>query len=73
MILINNNFDLNMKIVQTGPQGRWILLNMLLNHEQIWLINLYGPNNDDSRFFENINNNRSSLQAMKYYYYGGRL
>ena len=63
MVLINNNFDLNVQIVQTDPQGRWIILNMLLDNKQIWLINLYGPNKDDPSFFENIYKNLSTLQA----------
>ena len=63
MVLINSNFDPNVQIVQTDPQGRWIILNMLLDNKQIWLINLYGPNSDDPRFFENICNKWSTLQA----------
>ena len=47
MVLINNNFDPNVQIVQTDPQGRWIILNMLLDNKQTWLINLYGLNNDN--------------------------
>jgi hypothetical protein len=57
MVLINSNFDPNVQIVQTDYQGRWIILNMLLDNKQIWLINLYGPNNDDPSFFENIYKN----------------
>ena len=63
MVLINSNFDPNVQIVQTDHQGRWIILNMLLDNKQIWLINLYGPNNDDPSFFENIYKNLSTLQA----------
>jgi exonuclease III len=62
-VLINNNFDPNVHIVQTDPQGRWIILNMLLDNKQIGLINLYGPNNDDPSFFENIYKNLSTQQA----------
>ena len=57
MVLINSNFDPNLQIVQTDHQGRWIILNMLLAKKQIWLINRYGPNDDDPRFFENIYKN----------------
>lgn len=38
---------------------------MLLDQKQIWLINLYGPNNDDLHFFKNICNNLLSSQATK--------
>uniref|UniRef100_A0A4W5JZ51 exodeoxyribonuclease III n=1 Tax=Hucho hucho TaxID=62062 RepID=A0A4W5JZ51_9TELE len=57
------NFDPNVQIFQTDHQGRWIILNMLLDSKQIWLINLYGPNNDDPSFFENIHKNVLTLQA----------
>ena len=60
MILINSNFDPNMQIFQTDHQGRLIILNMSLDNKQIWLINLYGPNNDDPSFFENIYKNSTS-------------
>ena len=40
-----------------------LFLNMLLDNKQIWLINLYGPNNVDPSFFENIYENVSTLQA----------
>uniref|UniRef100_A0AAZ3PMB9 exodeoxyribonuclease III n=1 Tax=Oncorhynchus tshawytscha TaxID=74940 RepID=A0AAZ3PMB9_ONCTS len=53
-VLINNNIDPNVQIVQTDPQGRWIILNMLLDNKQIWLINLYGPNNDDPTTLDSI-------------------
>ena len=63
MILINSKLDPNVQIVQTDHQGRLIILNMLLVNKPIWLINLYGPNNDDPSFFENIYNHLSTLQA----------
>ena len=36
---------------------------MKVNEKEMWLINLYGPNQDDSHFFENIYNNLLNLQA----------
>jgi exonuclease III len=36
---------------------------MLLDQKQIWLIHLYGPNNDDPHFFENVYNNLLRSQA----------
>ena len=45
-ILINSNFDPNVQIVQADLQVKWMILNMLLDHKQTWLINLYGPNNN---------------------------
>ena len=61
MVLINSNFDPDVQIVQTDHQGRWIILNLLLDNKQIWLINLYSPNNDDPCLFEYIYKNLSTL------------
>ena len=63
MILINKNVDLNVQIVRNDLQGRWIFLNMKVDEKDIWLINLYGPNQDDPYFFKNIYTNLLNLQA----------
>jgi hypothetical protein len=63
MILMNKNFDLNVQIVRIDSKGGWILLNMKVDEKEIWLINLYGPNQDDPHFFENIYPNLLNLQA----------
>ena len=63
MILINKNVNLNVHIVRNDSQGRWILLNLKVDEKEIWLINLYGPNQDDPYFFENIYTNLLNLQA----------
>ena len=36
---------------------------MKVEEKEIWLINLYGPNQDDPHFFENIYTNLLNLQA----------
>ena len=36
---------------------------MKVNEKEIWLIHLYGPNQDDPYFFENIYTNLLNLQA----------
>ena len=66
MILINKNVDLNVQIVRNDSQGRWILLNMKVDGKEIRLINLYGPNQDDPHFFNNIYTNLLNLQATNY-------
>jgi exonuclease III len=63
MILIIKNIDLNVQIVRNDLQGRWILLNMKVDNKEIWLINLYGPNQDDPHFFKTIYTNLLNLQA----------
>ena len=39
---------------------------MKVDKKEIWLINLYGPNQDDPHFFENIYTNFFNLQATHY-------
>ena len=34
-----------------------------MDEKQFWLINLYGPNQDDPYFFENVYTNLLNLQA----------
>jgi hypothetical protein len=63
MILINKNVDLIVKIIRNNLHGRWILLNMKVDEKEMWLIDLYGPNQDDPHFFENIYTNLLNLQA----------
>ena len=46
------NFDIK-QIFQDG-EGRFIILDIILNNQKITLINVYGPNNDEPTFFENI-------------------
>jgi uncharacterized protein YpbB len=63
MILINKNVDLNVQTIRNDLQGRWIFLNMKVDEKEIWLINLYCPNQDDPYFIENIYNNLLNLSA----------
>ena len=46
------NFDIK-QIFQDG-EGRFIILDIILNSQKITLINVYGPNIDEPTFFENI-------------------
>jgi exonuclease III len=39
---------------------------MNVDEKEIWLINLYGPNQDDPYFFENIYTNLLNLEAINY-------
>lgn len=36
---------------------------MKVDEKEIWIINLYGPNQDDPYFFENISTNLLNLEA----------
>ena len=54
------------QMIRNDSQGRLILLNMKVHQKEIWLINLYGPNQDDPHFFENISTNLLNLQVWQY-------
>lgn len=54
MILINNNFDQKVKRVKTDKNGNYIILDMDIQGKQITLVNIYGPNEDNPHFYENL-------------------
>ena len=45
-ILIRNKFDCIVQETIVDPNGRFLVLKVLLNGEQSFLINFYGPNQD---------------------------
>ena len=50
-ILIRKSISLVVKSVFRDPNGRFIILNALLNDLPLTLVNVYAPNNDDPDFF----------------------
>ena len=46
-ILIRNNFDCIVEEKVADAHGRFLILKVLLNGEQILLVNIYGPNRDN--------------------------
>ena len=54
MIMFKSNLHITMHKVTTDPNGRFVIIDMTLEEKRLTLCNVYGPNNDDSAFFENL-------------------
>ena len=50
-ILFNNTFDFKAKVIDSDPQGNFIILNLKTFEEEFTLINIYGPNRDNPDFY----------------------
>ena len=53
-IMFNQNFQFEIKDVVKDNLGRFIIVHLKLEQEDIVIANIYGPNNDDSIFFHNL-------------------
>ena len=62
-ILLNNNFDFKIEKTIKDSQGNYIILVMKTMGKQITLINIYGPNKDDPKFFNDIQNKIQELSS----------
>lgn len=54
MVLINNNFEQKVERVKTDKNGNFIILDMKIQNKKITLVNLYGPNEDNVQFYDNL-------------------
>ena len=54
MVLMNNNFEQKVNRIKTDKHGNYIILDMTIQAKQITLVNLYGPNEDNVQFYENL-------------------
>ena len=54
MVLLNNNFEQKVKRIKTDKNGNYIILDMVIEEKEITLVNLYGPNEDNPQFYENL-------------------
>ena len=54
--LIRNKFDCIVQESVTDADGRFLMLKVLLDGEQVLLVNVYGPNRDSqlSSFYQNL-------------------
>ena len=50
-ILLNDNSSIKINNMTEILEGRILALDIVLNEPEIKLINIYGPNNDDTAFF----------------------
>ena len=60
-ILIKNNFEYNVNQVISDKNGRYIILDILIEEFRISLLNLYGPNSDSPEYFGNLKKHLESL------------
>lgn len=63
MILFKNNVDYTLNSVFTDKEGRWIVIDIMINNLHIILLNIYAPNKDSLLFFGEINTYLNSLQS----------
>ena len=49
-ILIRNSVSVKVKFLFYDPNGRFLILNLILNDMLVTLVNIYAPNNDDPDF-----------------------
>lgn len=52
--LIHKSVPLQILDVISDPGGRFLIIQGTLLNEKLTLVNIYGPNNDDHRFFNNV-------------------
>ena len=64
MTLINNNFDQNVKRIKTDNNGNFMMLDMVIDDKEITLVNIYGPNNDNPHFFENLKQKMKNFKMI---------
>lgn len=53
-ILLNNTFEFSLIKTIADPEGRFILIKLLINDQPVVVANVYGPNDDDPTFFDLI-------------------
>ena len=53
-IMFAPNMEYNINDKYLDPQGRFVILNVTINDVKLTLANIYGPNNDDDKFFLDI-------------------
>ena len=59
MILLNNNFE---QKVKTDKNGNYIILDIEIPGKKITLANIYGPNEDNPIFYENLKKNIADFE-----------
>ena len=62
MVLLNNNFEQKVKKVKTDKNGNFIILDMEIQGREITLASIYGPNEDNPNFYENLLRNIADFE-----------
>ena len=65
MVLINNNFEQEVKRIKTDKNGNFVILDMVIEDKEVTLVNICGPNNDSPQFYENLKHKIEEFQNEK--------
>lgn len=53
-ILIHNKISFTYNFTTADPEGRFIIINIIINNNPLTIGNIYGPNSDNPSFFNNF-------------------
>ena len=53
-ILIKANHKISINSISRDPEGRFLILDIVIDGFHVILVNLYGPNNDDPEFYFDV-------------------
>lgn len=71
MILLQKNLNIVIQDIKVNSEGRWIILQVIVEDKKVCLVNLYGPNIDDPVYFDTIKETISSSNFLSDYYIVG--
>ena len=54
LILLNNNFAYKVEITNSDVNCKYIILDINIESKKFILINLYGPNDDQPKFYKEL-------------------
>ena len=69
MVLINNNFQ-QVERIKTDNSGNFIILDMTIEDKEVTLVNIYGSNNDNPLFYENLKSKIEEFHNEQVIIYG---
>lgn len=61
-IFINSNFDFKHRSIERDDNGNLIILHCKVNGKDLSLFNIYGPNQDDPNFYNNVKNKLAQIE-----------
>ena len=62
-ILVNNNFDFKPLVEKGDVDGNYLLLKPRIEGHEVLICTVYGPNNDNPLFFENVQKHIDDMQC----------
>ena len=66
LVLVKNNLDFNLQTVRTDPEGRYIMLDAIIQYSRYCLLNIYAPNKCSEliQFFQNISKETAECDSL---------